>query len=123
MSDIFPVDFQYDESTRTLDVEWPDGSVVRYPETDPRLGFLVVGNPRWVRDFLDYLEFEWAPSFPKGDLVKAKRRVPVKQDIIREADSENAPGEPQTRPLLVHQQSRSDAVQTRLTYPNTGNRT
>jgi len=82
-----PQHFNYDPQTRALDVEFGDGSVIRYFEIDPRLAFLSDSNPRRNRDFINFLQ-----------------NNPVKSEMIKQADSENQPGEPQTRPDLVYQQ-------------------
>jgi hypothetical protein len=108
-----PLDFKYEEQTRTLVVIWGNGSVVKYFDIDPRLAFVSPTNPRRNRDFLDYLEFEWVPSFPNGVLVKAKRRVPAKQEIIQEAT--NKLNTPVARPILASQQN-GERHSTVLTY-------
>jgi hypothetical protein len=115
-----PVEYKYDERTGQLDVEWGDGSVIRYLDISPSLAFVSDTNPRRNRDFLDYLEYEWALNFV-DILVKVKRRVPVKQEVLQEATKQI--GESQTRPLLAAQQNGVNSQQKTLTFPNTGNRT
>jgi len=63
-----PKHFNYDPQTRALDVEFGDGSVIRYFEIDPRLAFLSDSNPRRNRDFINFLQ-----------------NNPVKSEMIKEA--------------------------------------
>jgi hypothetical protein len=112
MSEILPLTFNYDEPTRTVDVEFGDGSIVRYFDIDPRLAFLSPTNERRNRDFFAYLEFtDWnnrvvnrhPPLCPGLRGIPCTCPLRVKSEVIREAIEEN--GTPQSRPVLVQQQS------------------
>ena len=117
-----PLTFKYDETNLTVDVEFGDGSIVRYftlaPEfLDPRLGFSDLGpslsflnplNPRRNRDFVSWADQRIhalhcsQAGATAGPWMCDCRRV-VKSEVIREATT--ASGEPQTRPILAYQQS------------------
>jgi hypothetical protein len=90
--EMFSLDFKYDQKTRILDVEFADGSVTRFYDIDPRSAFLSDTNPRRNRDFFNFLEW-------------TQQSDPVKSETIRDPDPALQPGEPQTRPNLVSQQS------------------
>lgn len=115
---LLPIDFRYDSLNQILDVEYGDGSVVRYFEIDPRLAFLDSFNERKNRDFFQYLEsnrvhtVECLQRRTGGGILPCNCAVSVKSKKIREAT--NALAEPETRPTLTRQQK-----QTRLTYPST----
>ncbi|SRR6266478_7346194 len=110
---LLPLTFNYDEQNRTVDVEYGDGSIVRYFDIDPRLAFVSSTNPRRNRDFLDYLENEFVPGITK--LVKVRRLAPLKQEVIQEATEElNVPSTRAATFLNAMQNSQSNVV----TIPN-----
>ncbi len=53
--DILPITFNYDQKAKTVDVEYGDGSIVRYFGIDPRSAFLEPTNPHRNRDFQNFL--------------------------------------------------------------------
>ncbi len=115
-----PQSFEFDEQTRTLEVEYTDGSRIKYfpldpvfldprfgfSDLDPRLAFLDPLNPGRNRDFITWADqrlhsLNCSQTGP-GPSVCHCRRV-VKQEVIQEAT--NQLPEPAIRPLLVSQQS------------------
>jgi hypothetical protein len=121
MSQVLPMKFNYDESNRTLDVEFADNSVVRYfaldPEfldprlrlsdLDPRLAFLDPLNPTRNRDFITWADqrvhsLNCSQAGGPGPSMCNCRRV-VKREVIQEPTKPVSV--PQTRPLVAYQQS------------------
>jgi hypothetical protein len=77
---ILPIKLKYNKREQTLDVEYADGSMVRYFEIRPELGFL--NSNREEHDFLEYL-----------------KNYPVRSEILKAATKQLE--EPQTRPAWV----------------------
>jgi hypothetical protein len=77
---ILPLKFEYNKKEQTLDVEYADGSVVRYFEIRPELAFL--DSNREARDFIQYL-----------------RNYSVRSEILKTATKKLE--EPQTRPAWI----------------------
>jgi hypothetical protein len=99
---ILPEKFIYDEQTRQLDVEWPDGSITRYFEIDPRLAFLDPTNQARNRDFLIFInEREHNLTPHRYDICNCP--LITRREVVQEATKKI--NKPQTRPLLVRQQS------------------
>jgi len=115
-----PQSFEFDEQTRTLEVEFTDGTRIKYfpldpmfsdsrlglSDLDPRLAFLNPLNPTRNRDFITWADqrvhsLNCSQAGP-GPFMCNCRRV-VKREVIQEAT--NQLHKPATRPLLVRQQS------------------
>ncbi len=115
-----PQAFDYDAEAKTLTVDFADGSIVKYfpldpafldprfgfSNLDPRLAFLDPLNPGRNRDFLTWADQRmhtlYCPQRGSGLCTCACQRI-VKSKVIQEAT--NQLSEPDTRPLLVSQQS------------------
>ncbi|SRR5216683_1860401 len=50
-----PLEFDYNTKTKVLDVEFGDGSIIRYFDIDPRSAFLSPTNERRNYDFINFL--------------------------------------------------------------------
>jgi hypothetical protein len=87
----FPLNFAYDQHTQQLQVEFADGSFVRYYDIEPKLAFLSPTNGHRNRDFLDYLQY------------RIQLRDPIKSEVIQKPTK--TIGEPQTKPPVALEQS------------------
>lgn len=83
----------YDRETQTLDVEFADGSIIRYFDIDPRLAFLSSTNERRNSDFINFLK--------QNDGKYG--RPQIKQEVLREA-TESLP-EPGHNIVVMGQQN------------------
>jgi len=54
----------YDRETQILEVEFADGSIIRYFDIDPKCAFLTTDNSRQNYDFLNYLRNDGMPGHP-----------------------------------------------------------
>jgi hypothetical protein len=101
-----PIEFLYEKASRELTVKWGNGEIKKYFDIDPRLAFLDKTNQRRSADFIAFLA-NGRNHKPGCWLEQPNQKACVCPAIvseIQEADSEKLP-EPQTRPLLVQQQS------------------
>jgi hypothetical protein len=95
----FPNHFKYEETTRTIVVEFGDGSIIRYHGTglnpefaltglNPELAFLQTTNPHRKSDFINFL--------------KANPRI--KKEVLQEPDPAYRQGEPEQNAAQISQQ-------------------
>src|SRR5256885_12064477 len=90
----FPKSFSnYDTETGILEVEFADGSVIRYFDIDARLAFLSPINERRNSDFINFLR--------QNDGKYG--RPQIKQEVLREA-TESLP-EPDQSGVVMGQQN------------------
>lgn len=68
-----PAQFDYDQRTRTVVVEYCDGSKIRYYEVPPESIFLVRSNERRNRDWFLFLALH--PSIKK-ETIQAATKTP-----------------------------------------------
>ena len=100
---VMPLNFKYDEAAKTVDIEFADGSVVRYYDIAPTVAFLDSRNPARARDFFNYLESMRLHNLACPITGNCNCRIDLKAEVIQEPTNQ-LPG-PATRPVLVQQQS------------------
>jgi hypothetical protein len=116
MSQVFPEKFAYDKQSKELTVEFVDGSVVRYFDIDPRSAFLDTRNQRRNRDFLTLVGQRVVNPYHHRNVCRPTAIAlqdasycacpfVIKREVLQESTVELS--QPQTRPLLVAQQSQS----------------
>jgi len=98
-----PLNFEYHEEAKTVDIEFADRSVVRYYDIAPTVAFLDSRNPARARDFFNYLESMRLHNLACPITGNCDCRIDLKAEVVLEATRELP--EPETRPLLVSQQS------------------
>jgi len=99
---VLPEKFIYDEQTRQLDVVWASGAITRYFDIGPKLAFLDPTNQARNRDFLIFINERQHNLTPhRYDICNCP--LITKREVIQEPTRELP--EPETRPLLVSQQS------------------
>ena len=90
----FPKHFKYEMNTRTIVVEFEDGSIIRYHGTDVKREDGSIIHNHEMNPELSFLSFPNTGT-PNADFINFLKANPrIKQEVIRAANPEYQPGEP-----------------------------